>query len=211
MNKKISIILSFLILSLSAMAQMSSKNKKDYGKSFVIDHVTYMIGSWNDLNKKNVEKKECENASVLGPNETERATITSLHIKSEVQLDNHVLPVNMIINKAFKDCKALTDVTIDENIILIGFSAFENCTSLTSITLPKSIEVAINDIFKGCTALRSITIQSINPPRIVNQKGFETFSGIDKDCIIIVPKQSKEKYLNDKDWASLNLVFKDMK
>lgn len=74
--------------------------------------------------------------------------------------------VTDIGGEAFKNCKALTSVTIPSTMKNIGSTnsydgAFENCISLTnvSITAGKNNDSAIGShAFKGCTSLKNITI-----------------------------------------------------
>ena len=66
--------------------------------------------------------------------------------------------VTEIDDSAFKDCKAITSVTIPDSVTSIGYYAFENCTGLTSVTIPNSVTYISGDAFKGCTGIASITL-----------------------------------------------------
>lgn len=52
----------------------------------------------------------------------------------------------------------LTDVTIGNNVSVLGDYSFASCSSLTSITLPNSVTSIGNNAFNGCTNLTSVTI-----------------------------------------------------
>ena len=67
-------------------------------------------------------------------------------------------PVTRIGDEAFKDCKAITSVTIPGSVIIIGNRAFENCTGLISITIPNSMTDIYTGVFKNCTGLKKINI-----------------------------------------------------
>lgn len=47
--------------------------------------------------------------------------------------------VTEIGEKAFKDCKTLTDIVIPNSVTYIGDQAFNGCENLVSITLPESV------------------------------------------------------------------------
>ena len=51
---------------------------------------------------------------------------------------------------AFRDCSALTSVTIPNSVTEIGHSAFAQCSSLTSVTIPNSVTTIGNGAFAKC-------------------------------------------------------------
>ena len=71
-------------------------------------------------------------------------------------------PVTRIGDEAFKDCKAITSVTIPDSLIIIGNRAFENCTGLISITIPNSVTDIYTDVFKNCIGLKEISVSPDN-------------------------------------------------
>ena len=73
--------------------------------------------------------------------------------------------------RTFKNCTALTSVTIPNSVTDIRNSAFEGCSSLTSVTLPNNLTYISDSLFKDCTALASVTI----PNSVTAIKG-EAFS-----------------------------------
>ena len=56
----------------------------------------------------------------------------------------------------FDSCINLTNISIGNNVTLIGDYAFRNCTSLTNITIPDNVESIGNGAFVGCTGLTKI-------------------------------------------------------
>ena len=66
--------------------------------------------------------------------------------------------VTHIGRDAFRDCSALTSVTIPEGVVRIGRGAFRDCTGLKSITIPSSVKIIERDAFAGCNALASVSI-----------------------------------------------------
>lgn len=75
-------------------------------------------------------------------------------------------------NDAFRDCSALTSVSIHSGITYIGGGAFLNCTSLTSITIPNSVTSIGDGAFEECYRLTSVTI-----PNGVVSIDYNAFSG----------------------------------
>lgn len=66
--------------------------------------------------------------------------------------------VTHIGRDAFRDCSALTTVTIPEGVVRIGRDAFRDCTGLKSIKIPSSVKIIERDAFAGCNALSSVSI-----------------------------------------------------
>ena len=66
--------------------------------------------------------------------------------------------VTHIGRDAFRDCSALTSVTIPEGVLRIGRGAFFNCSGLRSIAIPSSVKIIERDAFANCTALTSVSI-----------------------------------------------------
>ncbi len=61
-------------------------------------------------------------------------------------------------DSAFDRCKALTQITLPNNMTTIGESAFYGCEALAQITIPDSVMTIGDYAFSGCTSLSSITI-----------------------------------------------------
>ena len=81
-------------------------------------------------------------------------------IPSQVTANGRTLPVTAIADGAFRDCNALTAVTIPSTVTAIGKSAFKNCTGLTSVVIPKSVKRIDYGAFMDCTHLSSLSLAS---------------------------------------------------
>ena len=51
----------------------------------------------------------------------------------------------------FKNCTALNDVVLPDDMLYLGNNMFEKCTSLESIKLPKNLQELGDYCFKGCS------------------------------------------------------------
>ena len=73
---------------------------------------------------------------------------------------------------AFRDCSALTSVTIPNSVTTIEMAAFADCSALTSVTIPNSVKGIGDRAFEDCSSLTSVTI-----PNSVTKIGRGAFSG----------------------------------
>ena len=72
----------------------------------------------------------------------------------------------------FQRKSTLTDVTIGNDVRIIGEEMFEDCSNISSITIPNNVTSIGNYAFSGCSGLTSINI-----PVAVTSIGNEAFSG----------------------------------
>lgn len=66
--------------------------------------------------------------------------------------------VDKIERHAFKDCKELKSVTLNEGLKELGDAVFSG-TSIESVTIPSTIEEIAAETFKGCKELKTVTLQ----------------------------------------------------
>lgn len=66
--------------------------------------------------------------------------------------------VRSIGDQAFVNCTGLQRVSLPGGLRSIGQGAFMNCTSLLEVTLPDSVESVDRQAFSGCTQLRRLTL-----------------------------------------------------
>ena len=115
--------------------------------------------------------------------------------------------VTGIEDGAFKDCKALTSVTINSkevanysnfgsifgqqvkeyiignNVTSIREMAFQGCSNLTNITIPASVASIGEGAFAGCSSLTTITI-----PESVTEISSSVFAGCSQLTSIAIPE-----------------------
>jgi len=77
-----------------------------------------------------------------------------------------------IAKNGFRDCSAITKVTLPSSLLSIGESGFYRCASLESIVLPDSMTEIGKWAFYECTALTYVSI-----PRKVKTVGLRAFTG----------------------------------
>ena len=117
-----------------------------------------------------------------------------------------------IMDSAFKDASAFTEMVIPQSVIFIGKNAFENCAALKSLSLPSSFDLSYlsegGNVFVGnngieeisvplailYSELANITRSSFVTVDINNSNGItdiadETFKGCDKLTKITLPIQ----------------------
>ena len=73
-------------------------------------------------------------------------------------LCNNTHSVKYIGNGVFRDCKALTEITIPDSVNKIGYHAFSNCASLTSVTMSDGVKCVEDYTFYNCRSLISVSI-----------------------------------------------------
>ena len=66
--------------------------------------------------------------------------------------------VTSIVEKAFMDCETLAEVNIPKSVTSIGESAFRGCKALTAVTIPDGVMEIQNYAFAYCFSLKSVTI-----------------------------------------------------
>ncbi len=79
-------------------------------------------------------------------------------IPESVIYNNETYSVTSIGYRVFRDCSALTSVTIPNSVTSIGGYAFWGCSGLTSVTIPNSVTSIGSSAFSGCSGLTSVTI-----------------------------------------------------
>ena len=102
------------------------------GLAYTLNGTSYTVSGIGD----------CTDVDIVIPNVVEGILVTSIG------------------DKAFKDCRNITSVTIPDNVTSIGYKAFENCYGLTSVTIPDSVTSIGREAFAVCIALTSVKIPS---------------------------------------------------
>ncbi len=139
------------------------------------------------------------------------------------RLTEIVIPdrVEKICIYAFENCKGLREVTFGSGVKAIGMDAFDNCSGLTHLTIPENVEKIGWNAFEGCTGLKSITLLNPTPPECFADMYGEAWGGLGlgeedvdsfhwerrvRDCVLYVPRGSKEAYSNDAEWKSFQKI-----
>lgn len=144
-------------------------------KNFFIDYIKYSVVS-DHLEVTGHDKAGLKGAAM---------------IVSQVNYKGHVFKVLAIGDKAFRDNKSLTSVSIPNSVTTIREYAFEE-SSITSINIPNSVTSIEYMAFSYCTSLASVTIGSS-----VTNLNVDAFAG----CCI-----QKEKFINN---SKLNAIEHD--
>lgn len=92
------------------------------------------------------------------------------------------LPVTIIKDNAFKDCKSIVKVVIPYGVTDIYENAFSGCSSLAGVTLPDTIVYIARFAFQDCSALTSVNI-----PSSVTTIGTEAFANCSSLKRIVIP------------------------
>ena len=100
--------------------------------------------------------EEGKDAIVVGLENTSYSG--ELVIPENVNYNGKTLLVKYIGGDAFRDCRALTSVSIPNSITIIGGGAFYGCRSLETIALPNSVKVIEDNAFFNCDKLATVEL-----------------------------------------------------
>ena len=111
---------------------------------------------------------------------------------NEIKLPNTIKTIASI---AFKGCKNLTNIELNEGLEIIGNQAFIGCKKLKNLNIPSTVQALTNDTninpFDECDSLENIEVNQDN-------LYFSSSEGIlfnkEKTIMIAYPKAKKEKY-----------------
>ena len=101
-----------------------------------------------------------------------------------------------IADKAFSGCVSLAEVTLPEQIRVIGSSTFSGCANLKELVIPDNVEEIGESTFSGCEGL-IIYCRPTTKPKIYYNSNFNSnstfplYSGI----TIYVPSKSYNSYI----------------
>lgn len=109
------------------------------------------------------------------------------------------IDVTEINDGAFRNCRKLTSVELNEDVTRIGDNAFRACTALTSIDFPESL-VSIGDYAFYTSGLTSLVV-----PNTVQQMGRMAFAG---SALTEVSVVSGVKTLGDYAFAGCHATFR---
>ena len=73
---------------------------------------------------------------------------------------------------AFRNCTAITTVSLPATLETIGEYAFAGCLALENITIPKTVDAMATGAFVGCTSLKSVTFEEGSVLSAIGQNAF---------------------------------------
>lgn len=76
--------------------------------------------------------------------------------KGKFKLPNSVKKIGQ---RAFRNCKWLTNIEFPSNVTEIGDYAFDDCKGLTNLVIPSNISSIGSHAFSGCSGLTNVEIQ----------------------------------------------------
>lgn len=102
--------------------------------------------------------------------------------------------VTNIVNNAFADCSALTEISIPNSVSKIELAAFSDCSALESVSIPGSVKSIGENAFADCTALKDVY-----------------FGGTNMQCAVIeVAEEGNEALGNVNVYFALDYHFTDI-
>ncbi|MBQ6578765.1 MAG: leucine-rich repeat domain-containing protein [Bacteroidales bacterium] len=84
----------------------------------------------------------------------------SVTIPSTVSYDGDNFVVSQIGKNAFRNCTAITSVTLPRTISIIEESAFAGCTALQTINTPQPLSEIGDYAFEGCSSLKAFSLEA---------------------------------------------------
>jgi hypothetical protein len=96
-----------------------------------------------------------------------------------------------IADKAFSGCVSLAEVTLPEQIRVIGSSTFSGCANLKELVIPDNVKEIGESTFSGCEGLIIYCRPTTKPKIYYNSNStFPLYSGIK----VYVPSKSYNSY-----------------
>ena len=127
------------------------------------------------------ERTEAKEAWI-GDGFSESESFNRSNVNFNVQKIRFLDDVKSIGKEAFRNCIALTDITIPDSVTKIGDWAFDGCDRLKSITIPSNVKSIGKCAFRDCIGLTNITI-----PSSVKSIGWSAFLGCTGLTSITIP------------------------
>ena len=105
---------------------------------------------------------DCEDSEIIIPavyQDKPVVAVASWGVGHSRTAQKIVLPdsITLIERNAFRECD-MTEISLPEGLLYIGWGAFLHCENLKSITIPDSVALMEENVFMGCSSLKSVTI-----------------------------------------------------
>ena len=188
---------SGLVRAISAGTATITVTTRDGSRKSAVCTITVTDDSAKQPEIKDGETYEVENCSYTVTSLSKQIVMFSgsndskVIIPDTVTLGTKTYTVTSIEEKAFKNNKKISSVTIGKNIESIGNSAFEGCTKLKNVNIKSTCLTEIGSkVFSKCKLLKTIKISSKKLKRV----GKNAFKGIHKKATIKVPSSKLKKY-----------------
>ena len=113
-------------------------------------------------------------------------------IPENVTIDGVTYKVTSIAQKAFKNNKFLTSVSIGNQVTTIGKEAFYNCKKLKTVTIGKGVKNIEKKTFYQCKSLKTITIKTSKLTK--KTVGSKAFGKCNNKVTVKVPAKKWKAY-----------------
>ena len=139
--------------------------KKDMMTLYVPDVSNYMTsGSWNAqfngriFEGEMIEVKDAKDMTYICATVSQVATLFVGKNESDVVVPSTVsgYVVTGIDRQAFNGFSSLVNLTVSENVSMIGPEAFKGCTNLKTLKLPATLTQIMSNAFNGCNNLARV-------------------------------------------------------
>lgn len=116
--------------------------------------------------------------------------------------DHITLPESLktIKEAAFSNCKLLQTIVIPSAVDSIDRLVFFDCNALTKIILPSTLVYFYADAINGCDNLSEMKMNTSAPPEVKGSE-FGFLEANVENCILKVPGESEDSYLNHPIWS----------
>lgn len=137
------------------------------------------------------------------------ASVTKIGYESfrEASLTSVSLPgVKTISDRAFYNCKQLTEVKFTEGLLSFDSESFYGCNALTEIDLPSTLRSMYSQVFGNCYNIKKVISRATVPPTHNNNNSI--LNGCDKtDVKLYVPTMSIDKYRVESGWKTFYTIL----
>ena len=139
--------------------------KKDMMTLYVPNAHNYMnYGSWNTqfngriFEGEMIEVKDAKDMTYICATTSQVATLFVGKNESDVVVPSTVseYTVTGIDRQAFNGFSSLVNLTVSENVSMIGPEAFKGCTNLKTLKLPATLTQIMSNAFNGCNNLARV-------------------------------------------------------